>query len=226
MLESVCENWPSKIIVYVESPIDFQHEKVEIRNFFDIEGVMNFYQNIKRVPICHGVIKDGSYNYNYDLWKFSRKVFAQWDVLKEHKGKVFWLDADSYIRKPVPIEFLESLFDGKCLSYLGREGIYTETGFVGFNTEHHDFKKFLNAYIGILRHGLAFKLRRWHDCEIFDVARKETKTSGNDLSPFFKIPKNKKMTLEDLDVFSRSVLGEYILHFKGKRKDVYEKEAA
>src|SRR4030066_14336 len=127
MLKSAINNWPFSIVCYIESDIDLNDAKLEKRNFFDIEGVMGFYQNIKNVPICHGRTKDG-YNYNYDLWKFSRKMFAQWDVLKEYKGKVFWLDADSFIRKPIPEEFLVSLFDDKGLTYLGREGVYTKTG--------------------------------------------------------------------------------------------------
>lgn len=216
-LESACKFWPTKIIVYLESPIDFEHEKVEKRNFFDIEGVMNFYQNIKHVPICHGRTPQG-YNYNYDLWKFSRKMFAQWDVMKDYKGKVIWLDADCYIRKEISEKWLEDLFDGQCLAYLGRDGFYTETGFVGFDTEHPDFDKFLNVYIAMLQRGLVFQLKRWHDCEMFDVSRRELNTSGNDLSPFFRMPNNGNLTLNDLDVFSKSILSEYIVHKKGGKK--------
>lgn len=216
-LESACNFWPTKIIVYTETPIDFEHEKVEKRNFFDIEGVMNFYQNIKYVPICHGRTDQG-YNYNYDLWKFSRKMFAQWDVLKDYKGKAIWLDADCYIRKEVPEKWLVDLFDGKGLTYLGRKGLYTETGFVGFDTENEKFPEFLKNYIGFIRHGWFQNFKRWHDCEAFDFAMKESGISGKNLSPFFKIPKNRKLSLEDMDVFSRSVLGEYIFHGKGKHK--------
>ena len=237
MLQSVCENWPTKIIAYVESPIDIEHENLEVRNFFDIEGVMNFYQNIKNVQICHGIIKEG-YNYNYDIWKFSRKMFAQWDVLKDHKGKVFWIDSDCFIRKPVPEHFLSSLFMAgggtgysedeipRGLCFLGRPGVYTETGFVGFDTENDKFEKFLHFYMGFIRFGWFKEHKRWHDCEAFDFAREKSGISGNDLSPFFKIPKDRKMSLDDLDVFGKSVLGEYIVHFKGKRKGVFQKDAA
>ncbi len=221
MLESVIENWPTKIIVYTESPIDLKHEKIEERDFFEIPGVQPFYQYIQNTPIARGLV-EGGYNYNYDAWKFTRKVFAQWDVLKNHDGKVFWLDADTYVRKPVPPEWLESLFDGKAMSYLGREGIYTETGFLGFDTQSEGFMEFLDLYIGCLRRGILFTLKRWHDCEVFDWAMNKSGVSGNNLSPFFKIPEDRKMSLDDLDVFSRSVLGEYLLHFKGKRKDAYQ----
>lgn len=221
MLESCVENWPTKIVVYTESPLNLDHEKLEERNFFEIPGVPAFYQYLQNTPMARGLV-NGGYNYNYDAWKFTRKVFAQWDTLKNYEGKVIWLDADTYVRKPVSVEWIESLFDGKALSYLGREGLYTETGFLGFDTKADRFKEFLDLYIGCLRRGVVFTLKRWHDCEVFDWAMKHSGVSGNNLSPFFKIPDDKKMTLEDLDVFSRSVLGEYLLHFKGKRKDAYQ----
>jgi len=218
MIDSVLENWPTKLFVYTEFPLSIDSDKVEVMDFFSIPGTQAFYQYIREVPVAHGKIGNG-YNYNFDAWKFTRKVFAQYDVLKESHEKVFWLDADCIIKKPVPIEFLEGLFDGKALSYLGREGFYTETGFIGFDPEAEGFDSFLNNYINCLRLGILFKLKRWHDCEAFDWARQESGISGNNLSPWFKIPESKKMTLEELDVVSRSILGEYIHHDKGPRKN-------
>lgn len=215
-LESMRENLPVETIVYSEFPLE------GARNFFEIDGVVPFYNNIQNVPICRG-ITDKGYNYNYDVWKFSRKMFAQWDVLKDYKGKVLWIDADCYVRKPVPESFLESLFDKKGLSYLGREGLYTETGFVGFDTENEKFGEFLSNYMGFIKHAWFLNHKRWHDCEAFDFAREESGISGNNLSPFFKIPKDRSMSMDDLDVFDRSNIGEYIFHAKGGRKDLFKK---
>jgi hypothetical protein len=212
-LESFVKYWPGKLVVYYESPPDFEHEKIEYRNFFEIGPVPAFYTYLKSIPGTNGLV-DGGYDYNKNAWKFTRKIFAQWDVLKDHKGKVFWLDADVETTKPITEEWLESLFDGKALSYLGRSKFYTETGFLGFDTEHKDFPEFLDRYINCLRKGIFLTLERWHDCEIFDWAR--VNTSGNNLSPFFKV--KREMTLEELDVFARSVLGEYMTHYKGRRK--------
>lgn len=218
MLESAVENWPTKLIVYTEYPIDFRHEKIEERNFFDIPHTQNFYQYLKATPLTHGMTPKG-YNYNYDAWKFTRKVFAQYDVLKDYDGKVFWLDADVRFKKPVPVEFLDGLFEGNPLAFLGRKGFYTETGFIGFDTQRPRFHDFLDKYIGCLRHGIVFTLPRWHDCEVFDWARNQTGIEERNLSPFFEIPENKRMSLEELDVFKRSVLGEYMDHLKGGRKN-------
>lgn len=241
MLESVIENWPSNIIVYTESTIDLKHEKIEERDFFSIPGVQAYYQYLKNVPVAHGKV-NGSYNYNFDAWKFTRKVFAQYDVLQGYNGKAFWIDADCVITKPIVEDLegtgqyyeLDAFMPSDCgISFLGREGFYTETGFIGFNTEAEGFKDFLDKYIGCLRRGVLFKLPRWHDCEAFDWARSFNHCKENNLSPWFdlsKFPKNEKgqakVELEDLDVISKSVLGPYITHFKGPRKMIAQTHAA
>jgi hypothetical protein len=155
------------------------------------------------------------YRYNYDLWKFSRKVFAQYDVLKSYRGKVFWLDADIKFKEKVPKKWLEDLFEDKPLVYLAREGFHTETGFVGFDTDHSDFPPFLEKYINCLRKGVILTLTQWHDCAAFDYAREGIE--GKDLAEGIW-DQNKKLSLYGLDVFNKSVLNKYMDHVKGNRK--------
>lgn len=217
MIDTVIEHWPTKLIIYTEFPLEIESDKVEVRDFFSIPGTEPFYQYLREVPVAHGKVNNG-YNYNYDAWKFTRKVFAQYDVLKNADEKVFWLDADTEVKKPVPEAFLEGIFDGKAIAYLGRKGFYTETGFIGFDPQAVGFKEFLDAYITCLQKGILFTLKRWHDCEAFDWAMRQSGVSGNDLSPWFSIPGHRKMRIGELDVFDRSVLGEYLVHHKGPRK--------
>ncbi len=209
-LKSFVKHWPCDIVVYYESdlPPDFEHEKIIYRRFWDIPNTSVFYHTIGSVPQARGMI-GGEYNYNFDLWKFSRKMFAQFETLANHEGKVFWLDADSITKEAIPESFLENLFEDKCLVYLGREGFYTETGFVGFDTTHRDFTSFFDRYVQVLQKGIILTLERWHDCEAFDWARHET--SGNNLSSDWK----KGLSLH---VLPKSVLGKYLTHNKGNRK--------
>lgn len=200
------DNWPGKIIVYLESPIDFEHPKLEKRNFFAIEGASNFLSNIESEPKLRGRV-DGGYNYNFDVWKFCRKMFCQFDAFKEG-GKVFWLDGDTEITKPIPKKFLEDLFDGQHLVLFGREGFYTETGFVGFDTDHIDFTLFVRRYIQTLKNGTFYTLEGWHDCYCLDWAREG---KGRDLTKGWAKG-------DDLHVIPKSDLGQYLIHRKGKRK--------
>lgn len=219
MLETFVENWPIKIIAYYESKKvpDLRHPNIIYRPFFAIPGVIGFLDYLAADndhPINGVVIQDGKerYNYNYDIWKFCRKMFAQFDAFKE-RGKVFWVDSDVVTRKPIEREFLENLFDGEHLVFLGREGFHSETGFVGFDVEHPEFPKFEERYVDTLRRGIIFTLERWHDCAAFDWAREG---KGKDLSPFWKQG-------DSLSVWKRTILADYMIHYKGQRKYLVNK---
>lgn len=212
MLETFVEHWPCNIIAYYdEEEPDFKHEKIEYRPFYEIPGVVPFLQHLTTIPQANGVVLQNGkerYNYNYDIWKFCRKMFAQFDVLQKEKDKVFWLDADVVTKKDIPAKFLEDIFEGSHLVLLDRKGFHSETGFVGFDTTHPKFPTFLSMYIDTLRKGLIFQMKRWHDCEAFDFARMG---EGRDLSPFWKKD-------DPLGVWDKTILKEYMDHFKGQRK--------
>lgn len=200
------DNFPGKIIVYLEQPIDFEHEKVEKRNLFTIPGITQFLTNIKNVPLARGRTEEG-YNYNYDVWKFCRKMFCQFDTFKEG-GKVIWLDGDLEMHTEIPEDFLNELFDEQHLFFLGREGFYTESGILGFDTDHPDFEEFKKRYIATLQNGIVFNLRGWHDCYCFDWARDG---KGHNLTPWWEKGK-------PLDIFPKTELAKYMVHRKGNRK--------
>lgn len=206
-LESI-DNWPGKIICYLESPIKFEHPKLEKRDFFDVPDVSAFLSNIENHPNCKGMV-NGRYDYNFNLWKFCRKMFCQFDAFNEG-GKMFWLDADLELIKPIPEKWLEDMFDDEHLIFLGRKDFYSEAGFVGFDTDHMAFDRFKERYIDTLKKGIIFNLKQWHDCAAFDYARE---AMGKDLSPFWVKGK------DDLHVFPKTILNQYMVHRKGAMKN-------
>lgn len=222
MLQSFVKNWPCKIVAYYEdTKPDFEHEKIEYKPLYDIFGMRNFLNHLVRIPRANGVVlQDGKerYNYNYDIWKFCRKLFAQYDVLEKEKGKVFWLDADVITKKPIPEQFLNDLFFDPSrnkeshLVFLGREGFHSETGFVGFDTLHPAFPTFFFHYVKCIQQGIVFQLERWHDCAVFDWARMD---EGANLSPFWKEG-------DELSVWEKTVLSDYMDHYKGNTKNLVE----
>lgn len=216
-LESFVENWPCKVIVYHEGQPDFQHEKVIYKPLDDVFGYQAFIQYCNRNPVFSGQTPMG-YNYNYDAAKFCKKVFAQFDALKNNKGKAIWLDGDTFTKEPVTEEWVNDLFDDTAVSYLARAGFHCESGYVGFDTAHREFQEFFERYENVYRRGHIFKLKRWHDCEALDWAIAQSNVKVKNLSEFFKIPPDRKMDLEDLDVFGKSVLGQKMEHLKGSRK--------
>jgi hypothetical protein len=210
LVEGLARHFPGKVVAYYEERPDWADSRVDLRDWHGIKGADTFLQNISSVSGANGVV-DGKYDFRYDCNKFCRKVFAQEGVFDEDE-LVFWFDSDCVIKKDIPEDLLRGILPD-CLAYMGRgkQGsyvAYTETGFVGFNTAHEDFKVFRSRYLPYFTSGRIFtQLRGWHDCIAFDHAREGLK--GNNLSP----------TGVGMDaVIHKTVLAPYMEHNKGNRK--------
>jgi|SRR5689334_10262281 len=199
-------NWPCKFIVCYEQKPDFISTQIEYRFLYDIEGIRAFLEKLKDVDGADGRI-DGRYDYRFDAYRFCRKVFCMDSVFDEDK-EVFWLDADTITNKPIPESFLSGLIKDDPFCYLGRSNFCSETGFLGFNTEHPDFTKFRRNYLPTYTSGRFMNLKTWEDAVVFDHARSGIK--GNDLN---------HSNLQGIDhVWPLTVLGSYMEHLKGGRK--------
>jgi hypothetical protein len=212
-LESLVKNFPGKILAFYEAKPLFAHEKIEYRNQLEIPVYLPFLERIKRHPGSDGFGPHG-YDFRFDAKTFCRKVFAQ-DAAFDLDSEVFWFDADSVAFASIPEEFLKGLVKEVPFCYLGRSNAlgtqsYTETGFLGFNTQHHDFKAFRDKYLSYFTSGRIFsQLKGWHDCIAFDYARQGIK--GNNLTP-----NGRGMN----HVLLHSPLAQYIDHYKGDRKEL------
>lgn len=195
-LKSLGEFFPGKVVAYLEGT-----PEEGARDFFSIPGVCDYLEKIKRVSGSDG---GEPYDYRFDTNKFCRKVFAQ-DAVFDEDQYVFWFDADSYLLKPIPEEFLVGLVKDFPFAYLGRKN-YTETGWLGFNTQHKRFGEFRKKYLDCFTSGRIFSLSEWHDCFAFDYARKGI--PGNDLG------KGAAMG----HVLLNSVLAPYLEHCKGPKR--------
>jgi hypothetical protein len=192
------------------------------RHIEEVEHLSAFMENISAFPLMSGYVptRGGETRYRIGLdARMCRKVFIQNHAVKQFKGKVFWLDADSITHAPVTPEFLESVLpDDKMNCYLGRDRMhqggpqYTESGFIGFNHDHPMCSDFMNAYVNICLSGAIFTRAGWHDCYAFDAARE---TLGH--PEFFN---NLAGGLPDdcSHPFVNSVLGSVMDHKKGPRK--------
>lgn len=201
-------NWPCKFIVYYEQKPEFESPQIEYRYLYDIDGIRQFLEKLNSVDGADGLI-EGKYDYRFDVSRFCRKVFCM-DALFGETDKLFWLDADTLTHKKIPEVFLDGLLDAVPFCYLGRDRFRTETGFLGFNTEHDQFGLFRSRYLPTYTSGKFMQLDAWEDTAIFDFAR--GRIPGNNLN---------KSSLQGIDhCWPHTVLGEYIEHFKGRRKFV------
>jgi hypothetical protein len=159
--------------------------------------------------------------YKYSAIKFAHKVYAIKKQLEKNSSDyLIWLDSDVVTIKDIKIDFLDSLInDQNYLSYLGRDHInfHSECGFLIFNVKHNLHNQFWVNMSEMYEQGLIFNEKEWHDSYIFDVVR--LKLEENGLKNFNISNLGLKKTNDPLNVFDNSILGEFMVHFKGNRKN-------
>jgi hypothetical protein len=159
--------------------------------------------------------------YIYSASKFAHKVYAmQKQIEKKDCDHLIWLDSDTVTYKKVDASFLNSLINEESyLTYLGRDHLnfHSETGFMIFNTKNKFHEIFWDKMMKMYDEGELFKEKEWHDCWIFDTVRKELEKNSlkNINICLLGLSKNDPNLY---NVFDNSVLGEYMLHFKGNKK--------
>ena len=244
MVESVIQNWPdADVTVYYEKQKpNFQNENV---TWIDIDqanlNLHNFREKYSEDPVALGKLdaipggvrrspkldteggldaKKESYLWN--AVKFSYKVSCVTHAVKTYTDYdyVIWLDDDTYTFRNIPMEFLQKICPSNTLlTYLGREGngknLYPECGLVAYNMNHQLIQNFVNDWENLYTSAEIFNLLEWHDSYVFWHMTKEYKAKHN-------------IMVNDIGyaagvvghhVFINSVLGAYIDHFKGTRKD-------
>jgi len=189
-VERMVKLWPGPIRVYFEGSAPPALEGIEARPLDCVDRTEFLKRNVPNRP-----------GFLWDAKRFCHKVFAQLDAMKD--GEPFWwIDADVFIFKKVPKELLEQ---NDLVTFLGRSS-YTETGLVGFNPKHSEFKWFEDRYRSMYTNGTIFSLDHWTDCHAFDYARIER---GENLTPHGRGFDN---------VMKSSKFGAHMAHFKGPRK--------
>lgn len=153
--------------------------------------------------------KQHGYNFRMDAFKFSKKVFAirmAADLVAA--GRLIWLDADVVTTGFVPYDLLLTLPPaGSAIAYLDRKSYHSECGFVGYNLDHPMAHHFISEFARTYATDLVFKLKEWNDCFVFDHLRRAM------CVPTYAIP-HKSVS----HPFVHSVLGDYMDHLKGNRK--------
>lgn len=250
--------WQDKLVIWYEgSQVPEKSDgQVKWRYIEEIDGLERFMLGVKTFPVLCGKIPHPetgqlTKHINFDA-RMGRKTYMQVHSLKQFKGKVFWLDADSITHSKVPKRFLnDCLPNDKLCCFLGRDGWYhTESGFIGFNSSHEMATGFMRAYRAIFDEGIfllpshmfneagarqitANDLQAksgvrdnkppfnildtlgtygFHDCYAFDFVRRACPQSEFvDLAA--DLPRG------TMHPFVNSVLGKYMDHRKGKRKN-------
>ena len=226
------------IVVYTEeAKPNCNYERITWIDLHDAEkNLVNFKNRHKSDPVANGKLESipggvtrlpelqelggadkNNESFLWDAVRFSNKVFCIINAVKNSSeyDYVVWLDADTFIFKPMPIGFLANLLQpDTMLTYLGRDTIYPECGFVGYNLKHRETQNFINDWKKLYTTGNIFQLDEWHDSAVFwhlvKIYLEERTVIVNDIGY--------KKGVEGHHVFINSDLGNYIDHMKGNRK--------
>jgi len=215
-IESFKRHWPehTRLVVFYEG----NDPEMGWRSTKEVQFHDDFMEAINAFTFMSGSW-GGKYNIQHDA-RQCRKVLFQAHAMNLFGGKVFWMDSDVITHADVPSYFLDSILpDDKLCCYLGRDGwFHTESGFIGFNGNHKLAKPFFKMYLEIVLSGIIFSQPGWHDCWAFDLARKTICENTPSAKVHFKdLAENLQRGV--MHPFISSVLGAFMDHRKGNRKD-------
>jgi hypothetical protein len=148
--------------------------------------------------------------WQWDIVRWSNKVFANYDALYDYDGLAVWLDCDTVTKKPINEDFIRSLLpQGQYMAMFKRVGMPTETGFVIRDCSHPIHKPFMDTWVSWLETGQFKTLNQWCDASTMDATVRLMNAPTVSLSG----PYEKELSPMDL-----APLSQYIEHKKGNRK--------
>ena len=215
------QNWPSEInlSIYAEGHVPDtqgdsricvydQHETLP-----DLKAWQHRHKDNKH---AHGWNKDlTKKSFLWDASRFANKVFALWHFANNCNTDIFiWCDGDVRTHTPMSHDFLQSIApnENQLATYLGRK-TWPECGWMMFNRNHPKFAEFLEQWRWIYESDDIFNHIESHDSFIFGELVEDFRAVGvefNDLGG----PDHGG------HIFINSVLGQYMDHLKGFRKEV------
>ena len=176
LLSFLAHSDESITVYYEDVPPPLTDERIIYKNLFDVPGCLQFLEVCLRVPAFKGEV-NGKVNYRYNIFRFSRKSFAQIDAA-QYDDKLFWIDADVVLKDTLEIPE----FDGKFMMYLGRPKWHSCASFVGWDNTHKQANEFWSVYMQLYLSGQIFILPEWHDSFILDEIRNGLQLESKNLA--------------------------------------------
>lgn len=220
-IEGFIEHWKDEeLTVYYEKGVPSskpQDDRVTYIDLYENEDFAGYEMLLNNSdPLFRGIqlAPDGqqAYNFHYDAMRFYRKAYCMVHACRTGNiGRVAWVDADVIFQEDVPEKYLESLIpDDAFVAHLNREWMYTESGFIVFNTDHPANKIFMTLLYNSYMNGAFRYLGQFHDCYVIDQLIRLLAV------PAVNLTKNEQSD----HVFAESDMGKYMTHLKGpKRKE-------
>jgi len=227
-----------KLLVYAEdcNPINPDPDQITIFDAKEVLPKLNaFKERWKDDPRANGIPpdaikarrpRDWQKKFKWDAIRFANKTYAVYDACERSKGWCVWMDADTFVHSDWSHkEFNNLLPNNTWLTYVGRgKGSQTwpECGFYGMNLNHpvcHEFLKEFERVYEDADNGI-FKLEEWHDSYVFGhILNNMKKNFPNVLDYSAEMYLREAKTGGGGHPLINSVLGKWMDHMKGVRKD-------
>ncbi len=201
------QHWPmdAELYWYVEGFMPPPMPRTTLIPTSKVEGLETFKQRFTHyVPVA----------WNWDVVRFSNKVYAVADAFRDFKGIGVWLDNDCVTFKDISSEYIKSLLPkGSYMAMFKRTGMATETGFWVMDCSHPEHEGFLATWQNWYDSNSFKDLPEWHDCYTLDATvrlfEKRDLIKTHSLSAGHE---------KDMHPLCKVELGTYIDHCKGRRK--------
>ena len=230
-LSTWLRHWPASIPVVVVSE-DWDEEDwdrppnsghIEILNLLEISpACATFLERHKENDVAKGLAinqphpwgkhpRRDKYNFRFDAYKFSRKVFAIQAVAHTRlPGRLYWIDADIYTDKQaIPAHIDQMLPPDVDVSFLGRPGYHSECGFIGYRLP--EALQFIDFFASLYDSDKVFELGQQHDSWVFDRVR--------ETFSHLRYHDHHSSGMKHVRAFEDSPLGDFCIHLKGALKD-------
>ena len=226
-----------KLLVYAEdcNPSNPDSNQITILDQKDVLPKLNtFKERWKNVPKANGKCpwparrpRDHHKEFKWDAVRFANKVYAVFDACERSTDWCVWMDADMYVHNNWSHKEFSKLLPNKSwITYVGRgkgSATWPECGFYGMNLNHpvcHEFLKEFERMYEDADNGI-FTLEEWHDSFVFGHLLNKMKRDFPTVTDYTAntILQTAK-TGGGGHPLINTVLGSYIDHLKGDRKNL------
>jgi hypothetical protein len=240
-LDSFAENVDKriKLLVYAEdcSPVVNDTDQIIILDAKQVLPKLTaFKERWGNVPKANGIPpdnikarrpRDWNKKFKWDAVRFANKTYAVYDACERSNDWCVWMDADTYVHSDWTYEqFIKLLPDTSWITYVGRgKGSQTwpECGFYGLNLNDLVCKRFLEEFERVYEdaeHGI-FEMEEWHDSYVFgQIVNQMKQIHPNVLDYSAEMYLKEAKTGGGGHPLINTVLGKWIDHMKGDRKNV------
>ncbi len=223
-IESFLRHWPKDVtlFVYAENVEVEQRDPrlVVMEQTASLPKLLQFRKEFGGNPFANGTDprgKGGENNFRWDAIRFCNKVFAVTDAITRTRNQydqLVWLDADTVTHTDFPLYVLDKLAprNAQLSAYLNRKS-YPECGWVGYNLKHPKIPEFVERFEQMYLSGKFLELKESHDSFVFWHIVKDMERNNE---AQFKYLGSDSATGH---IFINSILGGYLDHLKGDRKE-------